>query len=68
MVYLNRGIDHIELSQFQEATQNLNKAIELDPNHALAYFNLGLVNTSLGQEDLATKDLYRACELDEDLC
>jgi serine/threonine protein kinase/tetratricopeptide (TPR) repeat protein len=40
-----------------------NRAVELDPNFAMAYARLGTVNMNLGQNELAEQDRQKAFEL-----
>ena len=50
--------------RYDEAIEECNKAIELDPNYALAYFNRGAAYINKGQYDLAIADCNKAIELD----
>ena len=45
------------------ATSFLKRAIELDPNFALAYASLGVVSGNLGESELAEKYVRKAYEL-----
>ena len=45
------------------AIEDFNKAIELDPNHAVAYNNRGMMYQKRGDSDLAEADLRKAREL-----
>jgi tetratricopeptide (TPR) repeat protein len=47
----------------QEALPYYKRAVELDPNFALARAELGLVCSNLGQADLASENLIKAYEL-----
>ena len=38
--YYRRGFANVELEKYQEAIENFNKAIELDPNCKIAIENL----------------------------
>ena len=49
---------------FGEAINAYSKAIELDPEHALAYFGRGLAYAELKIYDKAAKDFGKAIELD----
>src|SRR5438132_991589 len=47
----------------QEALPYYERAVELDPNFALAHAELGLVCSNLGQADLASENLTKAYDL-----
>lgn len=47
----------------QEALPYYKRAVELDPNFALAHAELGLVCSNLGQTDLASENLTKAYDL-----
>lgn len=51
------------LKRFPEALQDLNKALELDPNNAEAYNNRGAVKAQIGQSSDAMNDIVRAAQL-----
>lgn len=59
MAYLNIG-------QYQQAIEDSNKAIELDPRAANAYFNRALGYTFLGMDDQARADIEQAVSLGVD--
>jgi len=40
MAYSNRGTTYIGLGNYQQAIKDFNKAIELDPQTAMAYYNM----------------------------
>ena len=52
------------MNQNRRAIDDLNRAIELDPNMATAYLNRGAAYNSLGQYERAIDDLARAIKLD----
>ena len=52
------------MGQHRRAIDDLNRAIELDPNLATAYLNRGAAYNSLGQYERAIDDLARAIKLD----
>ena len=45
---------------------NFTKAIELDPNDALAYYNRGLVHKLLGKKAEAIADFEKCIQLSQD--
>ena len=51
---------------YQEAIESLDKAIELDPDHADAYNNRGISYEELGDPQRAIDDYSKAIELDPD--
>ena len=56
-----------EQGRHDEAIEECNKAIELDPNLALAYNNRGAAYLYKGQYDLVIADCNKAIELDPNL-
>ena len=54
--YNNRGVVYAALGQYQEAIQDYNQAIELDPKHLYAYNNRGVAYAALGQHQEAIRD------------
>ena len=63
-VYYNQGNDYYELGQHTQAISDYTKAIELDPNYAMAYTNRGNAYRRLGQYTKAVLDYTKAIELD----
>ena len=55
------------LKEYSEAIADYDKAIELDPNFALAYYNRGITYRELGKEEEAKEDFKKAQELDPTL-
>ena len=53
-----------DLKQYFEAIKDHDKAIELDPNYAMAYNNRGVAKADLKQYFEAIKDHDKAIELD----
>jgi tetratricopeptide (TPR) repeat protein len=63
--YKNRGNVYYGLKEYQKAMADYNRAIELDPNFAVAYSNRGLVyQNDLKEYQKAMADYNRAIELD----
>jgi tetratricopeptide (TPR) repeat protein len=57
--------EQVVQGKFEPAIPLLQKAIELDPNFAVAYSDLGTVYSNLGEHDLAVKNFSKAYELRE---
>ena len=49
--------------QFDKAAEDLNKAIELDPNNARAYYIRGGLYAATGKHQLAELDFSKACRM-----
>lgn len=58
--YLNLGVAHYQLAEWEEARQAFVQAVELDPANPLARYNLGCVLEELGEIDEAILQLKRA--------
>ncbi len=63
LAYFNLGVVHANLRNFEEAINNLSKAIEINPDLAEAWFNRGLIRIYMEQEIDGTLDLSKAGEL-----
>ena len=68
MAYNNRGWARNKTGSYNQAIQDLNKAIQLDPGLALAYYNRGRAYADLGQDAEADADKAKACSLDSIWC
>jgi len=62
--YGNRGIAYRNLGQFEQAIQDYNTVLELDPEDAFAFYNRGIAYADLGQFEQAIQDYNSALELD----
>ena len=59
-----RGIHQVQQNKYNAAMEDFDKAIELDPNHAIAYINRGILNATLDKTQEAMADYGKAIELD----
>lgn len=62
--FLNKGLDHHDRGEYDEAIQCYQKAIELAPGLVVAHNNLGMVWIDKGMFKEAIASLERAVELD----
>jgi tetratricopeptide (TPR) repeat protein len=62
--YTDRGATKAQLDEHEDAIQDFNKAIELDPTNASAYLQRGKAYNELGRHETAIKDLDNAIRLD----
>ena len=65
-IYLEKGIDYLYTSQFDEALEFFDKAIKSDPNNYEAYYYRGCVYSNNFNNEQAFKDWNKAIELKED--
>lgn len=63
---LDRGIAKSEQEDYQSALDDLTRAIELNPNNAVAFFERGSVRLKLGDSKGALEDYDRAVQLKPD--
>lgn len=62
--YYQQGVDrYVSEQDSQGAVESFTKAIELDPNHALAYYNRGVAKLRLDDPEGAKADLTKAREI-----
>ena len=64
--YNNRGNSYNELKQYERAIEDLNKAIEIEPEDAEAYYNRGDSYNKLKQYERAIQDFDKAIGLKPD--
>lgn len=62
--YYADGSTLLEQQNYQAAIESFNKAIELDPNYALAFNDRGVANYHLNNLQTAQEDYSKAIELD----
>lgn len=60
--YTQRGRELLEKQEYVEALVNLNRAIELDPNHSAAYYLRGNIKDNFEDRHGAMKDYNMAIE------
>ena len=61
---LNRDSASNDTREYDRAVQDLEEAIKLDPNFAMAYLNRGNAYAGKGDDDRATEDFVRAIKHD----
>ena len=64
MAHSNRGIALRDLGRFEEALAACDRAIEIDPRHAVAHTNRGNALRDLGRFEEALAAYDRAIEID----
>lgn len=64
--YLDKGIDCLYTSQFDEAIEFFDKAIKYDDNNFEAYYYRGCAYSNNFQQDKALDDWNKALEIKED--
>jgi Zn-dependent protease len=63
----NRGFNYHADGHYEKAISEYNKAIKMNPQHAMAYNNRGIVYESKGQHDKAISDFGKALEINPKL-
>jgi tetratricopeptide (TPR) repeat protein len=63
LVHTKQGIAYSKKGQYAKAIEEYNKALEVNPNCALAYYNRSVAYSSMGQYDRAVSDCTRALQL-----
>ena len=64
--YFQRANFRAALGKYEEALADYDRAIELNPDHAVAYSNRGNVKSELGQHEAAVTDFDEAIRLNPD--
>ena len=67
MAYFGRGVVWSDLEDLERSIIEYNRAIELNPELALAYANRGLMLLQQGKDLQAEQDISRALALDPSL-
>ena len=67
VIHNNRGLAYGENGDYERAIEALTKAIELNPNYAIAYYNRGLAYGEKGDYERAIKDYSKTIDLQPDL-
>lgn len=62
-LFLNRGVSYLNLAEYDNAREDLNKAIEMEPYNASAYHSRGRVLYELKEYENAVSDFQRSLEL-----
>lgn len=62
--YSNWGVALTHFKKYDEAIDKFKKAIEINPQHAIAYYNWGLALNDLGMFDKAIEPFKKAIEID----
>jgi tetratricopeptide (TPR) repeat protein len=63
MAYSNRGVAYGNVGDHMRAIRDLDRAIELNPQDAIAYGNRGLAYRNLGNINQSTEDFKVAARL-----
>ncbi len=61
--YNGRGLTCNNLGKYQQAIEDFNQALLLNPNYVDAYMNRGIAYVNLNQLENACTDFQKACEL-----
>ena len=61
--HLNRAETYTDRDKYEKGIEELNKAIQLDPDYAKAYYDRGLAYISLSQNQRAIRDFDKAIQL-----
>ncbi|MGR3279157.1 tetratricopeptide repeat-containing S1 family peptidase [Acaryochloris marina NIES-2412] len=65
--YTNRGVTFKDMKEYPKALSDLSKAIEINPNDALAYTNRGATFNDMKEYPKALDDLSKAIEINPNL-
>lgn len=61
--WTDRDRDCVNAGDYEQGIADLTKAIEIDPNYAIAYYNRGLTHYDLGNLDRTLENTQRALDL-----
>lgn len=62
--YNLKGANNADDGKLNEALENFNKAVKLNPHYAAAFFNRATIKADLGDFDGAKEDFQRAKSID----
>lgn len=62
-IYLDKGLDYLYCSQFEEAIENFDQAIKYDSDNYEAYFYRGCAKYNIFQKQAALEDYNKALEI-----
>lgn len=62
--YYQRGFSHYRQENLEQAAENFDNALRLDPQHTAAYYYRGIVHYRQGQYDRAIADCTSVLEID----
>lgn len=62
--YYKKGLNHAKIEDYEEAIRCFDKAVQLDPNNALAWISKANALIEYGNEEEARKCLDRAKKID----
>jgi tetratricopeptide (TPR) repeat protein len=65
-IYLNRGTAHFRNQDFDQAENDFNEVIALDPKNAAAYHGRGMVKYELNQYEEAITEFQKALKIEKD--
>ena len=65
-IYLDKGIDYLYVSDYDEAIELFDKAIQYDENNYEAYYYRGCAYSNNLKIDLANQDWFKAIEIKSD--
>ena len=66
--YFDRALNYERVDDYENAIQDYDRAIQLDPNFATAYNNRSDAYYNLGKYAEADADKAKACSLDANYC
>lgn len=59
----DEGVSHFQQGHWDVAMEHFNKAVQADPNSAIAHYNVALTLDKMGKHDEATNEFKKALEL-----
>ena len=60
---LERAVTYANMNKYQLAIDDLNKAIQINPNSEYHYYHRGLCKISLKQDKSGCEDLRKGCSM-----